>query len=264
MVTFPLLMVLVSLGALVGVMAGLLGIGGGLIIVPSLLYLLPHAGISPSLAMPMALATSLACIIITSSASAFNHIKLGNIERLAIVGLLPGVVLGGFLGTFVAELIPIQWLPKVFGAIVLCLGVQMLLFAQTAVEQTLPSAFKTGLCGMAIGLVSTLAGIGGGSLSVPFLSRHGVEMRKAVGSSSVCGGAIALSGMFGFVLHGMQAENLPALSLGYVYLPALFAIALTSIWTTRLGAVLATRVSTPHLKRFFAIFLMCVATTMLF
>lgn len=256
--------VFISLGAVVGVMAGLLGIGGGLIIVPSLLYLLPLLGVPPVLAMPMALATSLACIIITSSSSAFNHIKLGNIERLAIVSLLPGVIVGGFLGTFVAERVPIQWLPKVFGVIVLCLGLQMLLFAQAKVERTMPNAPFTAFCGLVIGLVSTLAGIGGGSLSVPFLSRHGVEMRKAVGSSSVCGGAIALSGMFGFVLHGMQAEDLPKFSVGYVYLPALFAIAFTSVCTTRFGAMLATQVSTRHLKRFFAIFLMCVAATMLF
>ncbi|WP_159308730.1 sulfite exporter TauE/SafE family protein, partial [Klebsiella pneumoniae] len=115
-----------------------------------------------------------------------------------------------------------------------------------------------------IGVISSLAGIGGGSLSVPFLNRHGIEMKKAIGSSSVCGFAIAISGMIGFILHGYQVENLPQYSLGYVYLPALLAIATTSMLTTRIGAKLATQMPTARLKRFFAIFLMCVAVTMLF
>ena len=117
--------------------------------------------------------------------------------------------------------------------------------------------------GTGIGVISSLAGIGGGSLSVPFLNRHGVEMRKAVGSSSVCGCVIAISGMLGFILHGYSAENLPAYSVGYVYLPALAAIASTSMLTTRIGAKMATTLPTAALKKIFALFLMFVAGTML-
>lgn len=254
---------LLVLGAFVGMMAGLLGIGGGLIVVPSLLFLLPLAGIDPDIAMHMALATSLASIIITSGSSALNHFKLGNVDMFVIKWLMPGVVIGGFLGAHVAEWIPAAYLPKVFGGIVLMLSLQMLFSLKATQTREMPGQAATFSTGMGIGVVSSLAGIGGGSLSVPFLNRHGIEMRKAVGSSSVCGCVLAISGMLGFILNGMQAQALPVGSLGYVYLPALVAIASTSMLTTRFGATLATSMPTTRLKKIFALFLMFVAGTML-
>lgn len=118
-----LLAILLLLGAVVGVLAGLLGIGGGLLVVPALLFLLPYAGISTEIVMQLALATSLATIILTSGSSALNHLKLGNVDVFVVKWLMPGVVVGGFLGSVVAEWIPSQYLPKVFGVIVLCLSV---------------------------------------------------------------------------------------------------------------------------------------------
>ncbi|MDE1231970.1 sulfite exporter TauE/SafE family protein [Vibrio aestuarianus] len=260
---FELLSLLLLLGSVVGFMAGLLGIGGGLIVVPALLFLLPIAGIAPELSMHLALATSLATIIVTSGSSALNHLKLGNVDMFVVKWLMPGVIVGGFLGSIVAELIPTQYLPKVFGVIVFFLAIQMFLSIKATTSRSMPNAWVTMLCGSAIGVVSSLAGIGGGSLSVPFLNRHGVEMRKAVGSSSVCGCVIAVSGMIGFILHGYQVDNLPQYSLGYVYLPALVAIASTSILTTRIGARYASQLPTVVLKKIFSIFLMCIAATML-
>lgn len=260
---FELLSLLLLLGSVVGFMAGLLGIGGGLIVVPALLFLLPIAGIAPELSMHLALATSLATIIVTSGSSALNHLKLGNVDMFVVKWLMPGVIVGGFLGSIVAELIPTQYLPKVFGVIVFFLAIQMFLSIKATTSRSMPNAWVTMLCGGGIGVVSSLAGIGGGSLSVPFLNRHGVEMRKAVGSSSVCGCVIAISGMIGFILHGYQVENLPQYSLGYVYLPALVAIASTSILTTRIGARYASQLPTVVLKKIFSIFLMCIAVTML-
>ncbi|EJN6827600.1 hypothetical protein ATY35_04645 [Vibrio cidicii] len=258
-----LLMLLLALGAFVGVMAGLLGIGGGLIVVPALLYLLPWAGISTELSMHMALATSLASIIVTSGSSALNHLKLGNVDMFVVKWLMPGVVVGGFIGANIAEWIPTQYLPKVFGVIVLFLALQMFRSIRVTSQKTMPGSFLTMVYGSGIGVVSSLAGIGGGSLSVPFLNRHGVEMRKAVGSSSVCGCVIAIAGMSGFILHGYQAQGLPNYSIGYVYLPALAAIAGTSMLTTRFGAKWATTLPTAVLKKIFALFLMFVALTML-
>lgn len=258
-----LLFLMLLLGSFVGVMAGLLGIGGGLIVVPALLILLPQAGIDAAITMNIALATSLATIIVTSGSSALNHLKLGNVDMFVIKWLMPGVVIGGFIGANIAEWIPSHYLPKVFGVIVLCLALQMLLSMKSTTQRNMPSSQVTTFYGSLIGLVSSLAGIGGGSLSVPFLNRHGVEMRKAVGSSSVCGCVLAISGMIGFVLNGYSAENLPAYSIGYVYLPALAAIASTSMLTTRIGARLATSLPTAVLKKIFAVFLMFVAGTML-
>lgn len=254
---------LLLLGSVVGVMAGLLGIGGGLVVVPALLFLLPVAGIPANVVMQIALATSLATIIITSASSALNHLKLGNVDIFVVKWLMPGVVIGGFLGSSIADWIPNQYLPKVFGIIVLMLAIQMLSSIHSTAQREMPGTLVTLLCGSGIGMVSSLAGIGGGSLSVPFLNRHGVEMRKAVGSSSVCGCVIAISGMLGFILHGYKVDNLPQYSLGYVYLPALIAIASTSMLTTRIGARLATRMPTARLKKIFAVFLMFVAVTML-
>lgn len=261
--TIELFISLLALGAFVGVMAGLLGIGGGLIVVPALLFLLPKAGIDPEISMHLALATSLASIIVTSGSSALNHFRLGNVDMFVVKWLMPGVVVGGFLGANVAEWVPSQYLPKVFGVIVLGLAVQMLFSIKGSKERTMPSGVKTTFVGAGIGMVSSLAGIGGGSLSVPFLNRHGIEMRRAVGSSSVCGCFIAISGLIGFVLHGAQAENLPDFSFGYVYLPALVAIASTSMLTTRVGAKMATNLPTVTLKKVFALFLIFVAGTML-
>ncbi|ELV8803048.1 sulfite exporter TauE/SafE family protein [Vibrio vulnificus] len=261
--TFELLSVLLVLGAFVGVMAGLLGIGGGLIVVPALLYLLPWAGIPAELSMHMALATSLASIIVTSGSSALNHLKLGNVDIFVVKWLMPGVVIGGFVGANIAEWIPTQYLPRVFGVIVLFLALQMFRSIRVTTTRAMPSSPVTMLYGTGIGVVSSLAGIGGGSLSVPFLNRHGVEMRKAVGSSSVCGCVIAIAGMTGFILHGYSVALLPDYSVGYVYLPALLAIAGTSMLTTRIGARWATTLPTAKLKKIFALFLMFVALSML-
>ena len=261
--TIELLILMLILGSFVGVMAGLLGIGGGLIVVPALLILLPQAGIDAAISMNIALATSLATIIVTSGSSALNHLKLGNVDMFVIKWLMPGVVIGGFIGANIAEWIPADYLPKVFGVIVLCLALQMFLSMKSIIQRSMPASGLTAFYGSLIGLVSSLAGIGGGSLTVPFLNRHGVEMRKAVGSSSVCGCVLAISGMIGFILNGYSADNLPAFSLGYVYLPALAAIASTSMLTTRVGAKLATSLPTTVLKKIFALFLMFVAGTML-
>ncbi|MFD2016150.1 sulfite exporter TauE/SafE family protein [Vibrio olivae] len=234
-------------------MAGLLGIGGGLIVVPALVFILPLADIDPSVSMQIALATSLATIIITSGSSALNHLKLGNVDMFVIKWLMPGVIVGGFVGANIAEWVPSQYLPKLFGIIVLALAIQMLVSIKAVKVRPMPSALVTILSGAGIGMISSLAGIGGGSLSVP-LNRHGVEMRKAVGSSSVCGCVIAISGMLGFIVHGYHSSALPPYSVGYVYLPALLAIAASSIFTTRLGAKLATNMPTGQLKKVFAVF----------
>ncbi|MZI94642.1 TSUP family transporter [Vibrio sp. CAIM 722] len=258
-----LLALMLCLGSIVGVLAGLLGIGGGLVVVPALVFILPFADVSQNLVMHLALATSLATIIVTSASSSFNHFRLGNVDFFVVKWLMPGVLIGGYIGATLTEWIPTQYLPKVFGVIVFVLAVQMYRSIKTVTQGCMPNALITSLWGSGIGIISSLAGIGGGSLSVPFLNRHGVEIRQAVGSSSVCGFGIALSGMLGFIFHGFHVEGLPKYSVGYVYIPALVAISITSVFTTRIGAKLATRLPAPVLKKFFSLFLICVATSML-
>ncbi|QIA64089.1 TSUP family transporter [Vibrio astriarenae] len=261
--SIELIVVLCLLGGFVGLMAGLLGIGGGLIVVPALTFLFPLIDVPSDIIMPMALGTSLATIIVTSGSSALNHLRLGNVDFFAVKWLMPGVVVGGFLGAYVAEFIPSAYLPKVFAAIVFCLALQMLLSSRSQKNYPMPSKPVTLSIGSGIGLVSSLAGIGGGSMSVPFLNRHGIEMRRAVGSSSVCGSVLAIAGMVGFILNGVSADDLPSYSLGYIYLPALLAVSLVSALTTRFGAMMATSMPTVQLKRLFAVFLFFVAGIML-
>jgi uncharacterized membrane protein YfcA len=251
------------LGAIVGVMAGLLGIGGGLIVVPVLSMILPHAGIPPGLSMHISLATSLATIIVTSGSSVLNHLRYGNVDMFVIKWLVPGVVCGGFIGASLADWMPQSYLSKVFGVIVLMLAIQMFRSLRPHAPKPMPGAVVTSLSGAVIGIIASLAGIGGGALSVPFLNRHGVEMRKAVGSSSLCGCIIAISGMLGFIWHGASVENLPKYSLGYVYLPALLFIAVTSMFMTKLGAKLTMVLPTAMLKKIFSVFLMFVSVNML-
>nr|WP_275113974.1 sulfite exporter TauE/SafE family protein [Psychromonas antarctica] len=261
-VTIELVALLLALGAVVGVLAGLLGIGGGLQVVPALVFILPMTGIAPELVMHFALATSLATIILTSGSSAINHIKLGNVDLFVVKWLIPGVIIGGFLGSFIADLIPSQYLTKVFAVIVLLLALQMFSSILIVTARSMPNRFFTAVSGIIIGSLATLAGIGGGALTVPFLNRHGIEIRKAIGTSAVCGGIIALSGMLGFIWHGTHADNLPPYSIGYVYLPALLCISGTSIFTTKYGARLASYLPSHILKRIFALFLVLISITM--
>ncbi|WP_375751245.1 sulfite exporter TauE/SafE family protein [Vibrio sp. HN007] len=258
-----LIALLLGLGAIVGCMAGLLGIGGGLIVVPALMFILPLAGVGADIVMHIALATSLATIILTSGSSAFNHLRLGNISLSVVRWLIPGVIAGGFAGSYIAELIPSEMLPKVFGIIVAFLALQMMLSVRFQKVKAAPTAKMNLGSGLVIGTISTLAGIGGGSLIVPYLSRYGLEMRKAIGTASLCGGVIALSGMIGYILHGTGSEALPDYSVGYVYLPALLAISGTSVLTTKVGAHLTTKLPTKALKKIFAVFLLFVAVKML-
>lgn len=254
--------VCLGLGAVVGVLAGLLGIGGGLVVVPALVWLLPLAGIGPTLVMHIALATSLASIVLTSGASARNHFRLGNIDVSIVRSLAPGVILGGLGGSVVAEMVPSHMLPKIFAVIVLLLGLQMLASMRFSSQRPLPGGVRLFGSGGLIGVVSSLAGIGGGSLTVPYLSWHGVEMRRAIGCASFSGALIAIAGMAGFIAAGVGDQNLPLFSIGYVYLPALLGIVLTSMYTTRFGAAWVSRLPTPVLKKIFAIFLLFVSVKM--
>ncbi|RXJ73790.1 hypothetical protein CS022_07225 [Veronia nyctiphanis] len=253
-----------ALGSVVGLLAGLLGIGGGLLVVPALTFLFPLVDIVPDQVMPMALATSLASIVLTASSSARSHYKMGNVDIRVIRTLLPGILIGGLLGSALADMMPTEILPKVFGGIVLLLAIQMLISMRFKSSAALPDKFGNLIGGTGIGVTSSLAGIGGGSLIVPYLSYFGVEMRRAIGSASLCGVFLAISGMTGFIFFGFHHhEPLPPYSIGYVYLPALLGIVSTSVLTTGYGARLATQLPVDAIKKVFALFLICVAFTML-
>ena len=259
----PTLLFYLLLGAFAGVMAGLLGVGGGLIIVPALAWIFQHQQIAETALMHLAIGTSLATIIVTSISSVRAHHQRGAVLWATVWRLTPGIIIGAWLGAAVADALSSFALQKVFAVFVLLMAAQMGFGAKPAPHRDLPKTAGMLAAGGAIGAVSAIVGIGGGSLTVPFLSWCNVPIRQAVATSAACGLPIALAGALGFVVTGLNAPGLPAWSLGYVYGPALLGVALTSMLFAPLGARLAHTLPTEMLKKIFAAFLAVIGVKML-
>ena len=249
------------LGVFAGTTAGLLGVGGGLVIVPFLAWIFQAKGFSTELLMQLAVGTSLATITITSVSSLLAHHRRQGVLWPVFTRLVPGVMFGALAGALLANAIPSQGLRVFFGVFELLVAVQMGFGISPDAQRTLPgSAGLTGAGGV-IGMLSALVGIGGGTMTVPFLTWCNVPMRQAVGTSAAVGLPIALAGAAGFVFTGV-GEGTPQWSLGYVYLPALAGIVVTSAAFAPLGARLAHVLPTAVLRRVFAVFLAAVGVKM--
>ncbi len=257
------LLLYLALGAFAGVMAGMLGVGGGLIIVPVLAWIFGRQSVSDALIMHLAIGTSLASIVITSISSIRAHHQRGAVLWPAFWRLTPGIVIGAWLGAAVADLLSSAALTKIFAVFVLMVAAQMAFGAKPAPQRELPKPTGMAATGVVIGMVSAIVGIGGGSLTVPFLSWCNTPIRQAVATSAACGLPIALAGALGFIVTGLNAPHLPAWSLGYVYGPALVGVAFASMLTAPLGAKLAHTLPTNSLKKVFAVFLAAVGSKML-
>lgn len=251
-----------ALGAVAGVLAGLLGIGGGLVLVAALVWLLPTQGIPAEHAVHVALATALASIVLTGLSSARAHHRRGSVLWPTVAWLVPGLVLGGWLGSGLATALEGAWLRAFIAVYCFLAAAQMALdWPRSRLERTdAPRGPGYTAAGAGIGAVSALVGIGGGSMTVPLLVWRGVRPVRAVGTSSACGVAIALASAAGYALQGAP-QGLPAGSWGYVFLPAAVGIALASVLTAPLGTRLAHRISGPALRRLFAAFLAVVGTS---
>ncbi|MCL2913419.1 sulfite exporter TauE/SafE family protein [Shewanella corallii] len=248
----------VLLGGLVGFAAGLLGIGGGLMIVPALMYLLPSAGIDSSQLPHVAIATSLAAIILTSFSSARAHQKRQNISWPIFYRLVPGILLGALLSGFVSELIPAEQLKQAFAIFVILMAVQMAFPLKPSQGEGLPGNGLVFPVTIVIAVIAGLMGIGGGVLLVPLLSYWGMQMRFAVGLSSMMGLIIATGGTLGYIVAGWNTPELPSGTLGYIYLPALAGIVTSSVLVAPLGVAAASSWPTPVLKKIFAGLLMVI------
>lgn len=259
----PILLLYLTLGAFAGVMAGLLGVGGGLIIVPVLAGIFHHQQISEALIMHLAIGTSLATIVVTSMSSVRAHHQRGAVLWPAVWRLTPGIVIGAWVGAAVADLLSGFALTKIFAVFVLAIAAQMAFGAKPAPQRELPGSAGMAIAGGIIGGVSAIVGIGGGSLTVPFLTWCNIAMRQAVATSAACGLPIALAGTLGFIVTGFRVADLPAWSLGYIYGPALISVAVVSLLTAPLGAKLAHTLPTEMLKKVFAVFLAAVGVKML-
>ncbi|MFO7578350.1 MAG: sulfite exporter TauE/SafE family protein [Pelovirga sp.] len=250
-------------GAVVGVLAGLLGIGGGVIIVPLLTFTFVAQQFPEVYILHLALGTSLATIIFTSISSFRAHHARGAVNWAAVKALAPGILIGTFLGTWVAAQLTSRFLSVFFVCFLYYVALQLLLNIRPSSTRTLPGA--TGMFGVGgvIGGVSSLVGIGGGSLTVPFLNWCNQSIHTAVGTSAAVGLPIAVAGTLGYLLNGLAVADLPAGSVGFIYLPALFGVAVVSYLTAPFGVRLAHRLPVARLKKIFAVFLMLMGTRML-
>lgn len=251
------------LGAVAGVLAGLFGLGGGLVIVPVLSWLYTAQGFDEQLIMIMAIATSLATITVTSVSSLYAHHQLGSIIWKTVFQLAPGVFAGAILGSLVADYLTGQVLRILLALFLLCVGFQMALQLKPKVKNLIPTPGIVFGAGGLIGMISAILGIGGGTMTVPFLSGCNYPMRNAVGISSACGFPIAIAGTASYAVLGYDNTLLPQWSVGYIYLPAFFGIVLSSVLVAPLGAKLAHNLPTEILKRYFAMLLFVVAVKLL-
>lgn len=250
-------------GAVAGLLSGLFGVGGGLIIVPILSVVFATMAFPQFHIMHMALGTSLASIIFTSIASARAHHRQANVDWAVVWRIAGGIVAGTLLGALVAGSLPTAPLKVIFAIFVFVIATQMLLDFRPDAARGLPRLPAMSVAGTVIGMISSLVGIGGGSLSVPFLIYCNVAVKRAIGTSAAIGLPIALSGALSFMLTGWHRPELPPYSLGYVYLPALAGIAIVSTMTAPLGARLARRLPAATLKRAFALLLYLVGGKMI-
>jgi uncharacterized membrane protein YfcA len=251
-----------ALGLAVGFVAGLLGVGGGLIIVPALIFLLHAHGLAAGMEPQLALGTSLASILFTSLASVRAHHRHGAVAWPLVRRIAPGIVAGTLAGAVLAAQMPATVLKVFFVVFLFYAATQMWLDFRPAPHRGLPGRAGTTLAGGVIGAVSSWVGIGGGTLSVPFMLWHNVPLHRAIATSAAIGFPIAAAGALGYVAGGWRAGGLPAGSLGFVYLPALAGIVLGSVLTAPLGARTAHRLPVRPLKRVFALLLFTLALRM--
>jgi uncharacterized membrane protein YfcA len=252
-----------ALGALVGILAGMLGIGGGMIVVPPLALMLESQGLPREHVLHLAVGTGMATILFTSLSSVRAHAARGGVRWEIARRITPGILFGGVAGAIVANYLSTRTLAIYFTAFVFLMAVNIALDLKPKPSREPPGAAGMFAAGTAIGGLSSLVAIGGAVMSVPFMLYCNVPIRQAVGTAAAIGVPIAVGGTIGYLYTGWSAGGLPPWSLGYVYLPALAGITVASVLTAPLGARVAHRVPGRLLKRIFAALLFVFAARML-
>lgn len=245
-------------GAFVGTLSGLFGIGGGVVIVPILLFLFQKQGFSPDIRMYMALGTSLATIVITASASTLRHYNMGNLLFDITKRFLIPMIIGISAGAYLVNIVEAQTLEFIFICYLYLVSLKMIFYKSKVEEPKDTSTLLFNFTGFIIGLKSSILGIGGGTISVPFLTWRGYQMKNAVAISASLGIPIALFSSSFYVYNGLGKAT-PDYSLGYIYLPAFFGISIASFFFTKLGAKISSVANQAILKKFFALLLIGIA-----
>lgn len=264
------LVALAAGGAVAGLSAGLFGIGGGLVLVPTYLFAFRLAEIDPELAMRLALGTSLTTIVFTGAASVWAHHRRRNVAWIR-VGLLSGPLIGGAsLGALIAARVPGDWLQSIFGVFI-CVMAARIALARQSTARPADQADRLGrgpyaelpAVGLGIGAASAVLGIGGGTLTVPYLIQRHVPMHRAVGTAAACGVPLALAASAGYAWAGLGEAGLPPATLGYIHPVGALAVLATSVPLAPVGARLAQRLPAAALRRAFAVVLVAVGGTLL-
>src|SRR3989344_8817 len=257
------LIIYLLVGAFAGLIAGLLGVGGGLIIVPVLVFVFQGQGVDSSLIVHLAIGTSLATIAITSISSMRAHHRHGAVQWPVFRRLAPGIVVGALVGAIIADFMPTTAMRLWFGIFELLVAAQIGFNLMVAPRGHLPGTLGTNIAGGVIGAVSAALGVGGGTLTTPLLGWRNISLRQAGATSSACGLPIAGAGAAGFVATGWNESGLPVWSSGYLYWPAFAGIAVSSLLFAPLGAKLTHTLPVVVLRRFFAVFLAVLGVRML-
>lgn len=256
---------LIILGIVSGFAAGLLGIGGGMLMVPLLTMAFTYGGLPEEAIVHMAIATSLSVIFFTSMASVYAHNKKKAVLWHIAFLLVPGVVIGAWIGPAIAAQLDTQWLAGLFGLFVIFSGYKMVRAKKrTERDAELPGPALMSGAGLGIGVLSGLVGAGGGFITVPFLTWRGVRIHNAVGTSAVMGFPIALFGTLSNMYQGLNVPGLPPGSIGYIYLPAVALVAASSMILAPVGARTAHRMNVLTLRRVFGGMLLLLAAYMFY
>ncbi len=255
-------LILLVVGAVAGILAGLLGIGGGLVIVPALVWLLVAQGLDGNLAVPVAVATSLATMLLTAASAVWFQHRRGALDWIAVARLAPAVAVGAAAGAGLAVVIPGRALALIFAFIVAAIGLRMLFATSTRISERPAFPRLWWIIGPIIGAVSAMIGIGGGTFNVPYLARNGYVMVRAVAIASACGWPIAAGGALVFILSTVE---LPGLNwhIGYVWLPGMVLIGLAGMLAAPAGVALAHHLPAARLRRLFGGVLILVAIRMI-
>ncbi|WP_078121261.1 sulfite exporter TauE/SafE family protein [Thiosocius teredinicola] len=254
---------LLGAGAVAGTLAGLLGIGGGVIIVPIVTLLFERQGIPANLAIKMAVGTSLATIVVTAISSIYTHHRKGAVDWGLFKIMGPSVFVGSLVGAWLADLIPGEIMYIAFVVFLFAVSVQMAM-SRVAAHRPLPSTPGLASVSTFVGISSALMGIGGGAMHVPFLSYCGIPVKRAIATAAAVGLPLSASATAGFIIGGLDEQGMPAGSLGYVNLPVFGGVVGASLLFAPLGATLAHKLPDLLLRRLFSVFLFLLATRMAF
>ena len=251
------------LGGVVGFMAGLLGIGGGGIMVPILTSLFLLQGVPVDNVVHLALGTSMAAIIITSISSMRAHHKRGMVQWNIVRQISPGIAVGAFSATFLIVYLNSVAASLFFAIFMAYVSVQMFLDIKPKPTRTLPSRLWVSSAGVVIGAISSMVSIAGGSLSVPYMSWHNIDMKKAISTSAAIGVPIAIVGSIGFMVNGFEVSIDLPYTVGFINVLAVFCVSIVSYFLAPVGAGFAHRLPTKILKKIFAVLLLCLSLKML-